>query len=156
MAVRTRVRSMLARLASRFPMEEINGHATCPTYLYRWQLWRHGDYALYLHHFVGDDWSKDLHDHPKRFISLGLKGDYVEWTRFGNHWYRAPWLRTFPARHAHRITVRPGHDAWTLVLVLRREREWGFWPTLYGTRQFVHWRTYVGDRELREQGKACP
>jgi hypothetical protein len=51
------------------PAEEINGHR-CPTYLYRWMLIKRQNWSIYLHHFVGDDWSLDLHDHPKRFISI--------------------------------------------------------------------------------------
>jgi hypothetical protein len=53
-----------------FKIEEINGSNRCPTYLYRWtllKLW--AGRGVYLHHFIGDDWSLDLHDHPKR---LGL------------------------------------------------------------------------------------
>ena len=61
--------------------EEINGGGICPTYLYRWVLCKlPRGYKAYLHHFVGDDWSLDYHDHPKRFISIGLWGSYVERT----------------------------------------------------------------------------
>src|SRR5438309_11151194 len=107
--------------------EEINGRNRCPTYLYRWHLFSTRWFKVYLHHFVGDDWSRDLHDHPKRFISIGLKGRYIEETPNGEREYRAPWLRTFPAEHIHRIRLRPGEDAWSLVIVLKAVRKWGFW-----------------------------
>jgi hypothetical protein len=58
--------------------EEINGHNRCPTYLYRWTILSTRWGKVYLHKFVGDDWSLDLHDHPKRFISIGLRGSYLE------------------------------------------------------------------------------
>lgn len=64
-----------AFLSRFFPAEEINGGGLCDTYLYRWvllTLW--GGRRLYLHHFVGDDWARDMHDHPKRFITVGLWG----------------------------------------------------------------------------------
>src|SRR5579872_58435 len=90
--------------------EEINGGDRCPTYLYRWNLLsRRGKFSVYLHHFVGDDWSYDLHDHPKRFISIGLWGWYIEERPSGGHTikrvYRAPWFRSFPAQYIHRIST---------------------------------------------------
>ena len=98
----------------------------CPTYLYRWTLFRlpFTSIAVYLHHFVGDDWSRDMHDHPKRFISIGLRGSYIEETPNGERIYTAPWMRTFPAAHVHRIRMAPGGSAWTLVLVLWTQRQW--------------------------------
>ena len=47
-----------------FKLEEINGHGRCSTYLYRWTLLAFRRLSVYLHHFVGDDWSRDMHDHP--------------------------------------------------------------------------------------------
>lgn len=124
-----------------FRMEEINGAEVCPTYLYRWTLLRLGKFcALYLHHFVGDDWARDRHDHPKRFISVGLRGGYVEETPEGERVYRAPWVRTFPAEHVHRLRMlAPGSECWTLVIVARAVRPWGFWKD----GRFVGWRDYV-------------
>ena len=49
-------------------------------YLVRWTLIKHKSWSLYLHQFLGDDWALDLHDHPKRFVSVGLKGKYIEET----------------------------------------------------------------------------
>ena len=130
--------------------EEINGGERCPTYLYRWTAveWKK-HFSVYLHHFVGDDWTRDLHDHPKRFISVGLWGWYIEETPTGKTIYRAPWLRTFPATHIHRLTV-PSKNCWTLVVVLKPVREWGFWHL----GEFVHWKTYVHSKTADEQ-KVC-
>jgi hypothetical protein len=142
-----------------FRKEEINGDGACPTYLYRWTLLRLGPIAVYLHHFVGDDWSRDLHDHPKRFITIGLKGKYREITPARAPWdlpgayevhdFRAPWIRTFPAEHRHRILA---NDCWTLVIVGQKVREWGFWHD--GT--FWPWRQYVNDRRMVTEVKSCP
>lgn len=140
--------------------EEINGRDRCPTYLYRWTVLRSRWGSLYLHHFVGDDWSLDLHDHPKRFISIGLRGRYVELTPdptsgTKGKTFTAPWLRTFPAEHIHRIRMvrgwlRESEDCWTLVLVLKATRPWGFWHL----GKFIGWREYVGS-ETADKMKAC-
>jgi hypothetical protein len=160
--------------------EEINGANRCPTYLYRWIVYgrRKRDsllarilgqplFKVYLHHFVADDWSLDLHDHPKRFISIGLKGGYIELTpgympedRLCDRQtvYSAPWIRTFPARHIHRLQMFRKHpdgevaDCWTLVIVLRSAREWGFWHL----GKFIHWREYVKPgATIADEMKAC-
>jgi hypothetical protein len=144
--------------------EEINGGNRCPTYLFRWTLfqWR-GRCSIYLHHFVNDDWSRDLHDHPKRFISIGLRGWYLEYTP-SDPWedacypepkvtrYSAPWIRTFPATHIHRLTV-PSKSCWTLVIVLKPVREWGFWHL----GRFIPWKSYVRgeDAAIADKMKAC-
>jgi hypothetical protein len=123
------VRKLLDRLFG--VPEEINGGERCPTYLWRWTILKwSGHFSIYLHHFVGDDWSFDLHDHPKRFISIGLWGWYIEQTpckhglesRTDIKIYRAPWIRSFPAEHIHRIEC-PTKNCWTLVAVLKPRRE---------------------------------
>jgi hypothetical protein len=152
------IRNLLNRV---FRMEEINGNNVCPTYLYRWPLLRAGSYfAVYLHKFVGNDWSIDLHDHPKRFVSIGLRGSYVEISPIDpsnplycrTREYRAPWVRTFPADHKHRlIGPTPERPCWTLVIVLRATRQWGFWPR----GSFVPWRKYVGASDVASR-RSCP
>lgn len=134
--------------------EEINGANRCPTYLYRWHVLSTRWFKAYLHHFVADDWSLDLHDHPKRFISVGLWGGYVEERPVMNGgcvWeeFRAPWIRSFPAEHIHRVSV-PSKSCWTLCIVLRQVRPWGFWHE----GEFIPWREYVGG-EVADRMKAC-
>jgi hypothetical protein len=125
--------------------ETMDGGGVCPTYLTRWTLFRLPFVAVYLHCFSGSDWAIDLHDHPKRFISIGLRGRYVEHTPTGTREWRAPWVRSFPAEHRHRLELRSGEFAWTLVIVGRATRPWGFW--LDG--RWLPWRRYV-----REHGRA--
>lgn len=141
--------------------EEINGRNRCPTYLYRWTVAKWRGRGIYLHHFVGDDWSLDLHDHPKRFVSIGLWGWYTEltpfepadseWAALGpvRHNFHAPWIRSFPARHIHRLEV-PSKNCWTLVIVGAPTRGWGFWHL----GKYIPWRDYV-DSETADQMKAC-
>jgi len=149
-----------------FQREEMDGDGRCPTYLVRWtllKLW--GGRSIYLHHFVGDDWSLDLHDHPKRFISIGLWGGYIEETfrpgaqscpcdqhaeHVSRRIYLAPWIRSFPAEHIHRLRLIDNKPCWTLVIVLKSVRRWGFW---HGGK-FVGWREYVGS-ETATKMKSC-
>ena len=142
-----------------FEREEMDGDGRCATYLVRWTLAKLGkDIGVYLHHFVGDDWSLDLHDHPKRFISIGLWGSYMEWTPDSSYptglrcrMFIAPWIRTFPAHHIHRITLDHGRPCWTLVIVLKAVRKWGFWHA----GEWVPWRKYVNS-EAATRMKSCP
>lgn len=130
--------------------EEINGGETCPTYLYRWTLLSIGWLKVYLHHFVREDWSKDLHDHPKRFVTIGLRGKYREITAEGEKVYRAPWIRSFPAEHAHRLEMIEGGTCWTIAIVFKTVRPWGF----IHEGRWIPWRQYV-DSETAEKMKTC-
>ena len=141
-ARRTKYMRLRRFMSRHFEREKINGGRRCPTYLFRWELLRLGGWALYLHEFVRDDWTTDLHDHPKRFVSVGLWGSYCEETPQGKRVYRAPWIRSFPATHIHRLSLIDGQRCWTLVLVLTTVREWGFWHAGVWSR----WKDYLRSR----------
>ena len=169
--------AVLKRLIDRvFAFEVIDG-GRCP-YLHRWRLASFGRKRfLYLHHFVGSDWSRDPHDHPKRFISIGLWGGYVEeshnWThrmallrfrelRAGRPFterfawpnrtvYRAPWIRSFPAAHIHRLILPPGGTCWTLVFTGRETKPWGFF---YQDGTWVEFQRYMRS-ERPDVAKDC-
>ncbi len=132
--------------------EEINGGDRCPTYMYRWVCFSCRWFKVYLHRFVGNDWSRDLHDHPKRFWSIGLCGSYNEESETGFKVYKAPWIRTFPAEHRHRLSLLT-RDCWTIVIVGRPVRDWGFWSS--GT--WIQWEEYVfgSKRHLADKARDC-
>ncbi len=131
--------------------EEINGDHRCPTYMYRWVMAQGQKWKAYLHKIVGDDWSRDRHDHPKRFISIGLWGSYLEETPSGLKRFRAPWIRSFPAEYQHRLST-PWGTCWTLCIVLETVREWGFWHE----GKWIHWRDYVdGVDGIADKMTAC-
>jgi hypothetical protein len=69
---------------------------------------------------------------PRRGHAGGLVLD-------GRREYHAPWVRTFPATHIHRLSLIDGQPCWTLVIVLRASRAWGFWHA----GQWIPWRKYV-------------
>ena len=154
---------MTARILDRLfgKAEEINGGHRCPTYMFRWTLLVTRRGKLYLHKFVGDDWSLDLHDHPKRFVSIGLWGSYWEsrdsligdCDPLPDLLWVAPWVRSFPAEHRHRIYgPTPERPCWTLVWVGVPEREWGFWHE----GRFMPWLDYVRGKDgIADKMKAC-
>lgn len=151
---------LIARLRDLLTPEEINGDGVCSTYLYRWTLLRTKRGKLYLHHFVGSDWARDMHDHPKAFLSIGLWGSYIESRRdaaTGNdvvETFRAPWFRIFGAEHTHRLDAT---NCWTLCFVGEAVREWGFYHQGLGRLHgvpgglWVKWDDYV--REYGEHRK---
>ena len=160
---------MMGLLNRLFRHEELSGDEACPTYMHRWTLMGFGRYGkVYLHKFVGDDWCIDPHDHPKGFLSIGLKGRYWEdyylvtpnsafLLDHGREW-RAPWIRYFPPEHIHRISLyrRSLRDytpvpCWTLCVVGRARRPWGFW--LRGEKHWVVWNKFVS--KYGKARKAC-
>ena len=125
-----------------FDMEQIDGDGLCPTYMYRWTLLRLFGWKVSLHHFVGNDWALDPHDHPKDFYSIGLWGEYTERYRnqtggYSTKVWVAPWCRFFPATHVHRIMSK---SCWTLVIVSRQKRNWGFY---LHDHQWWRWDQYI-------------
>ena len=140
-----------------FCHEEIDGGKICPTYLHRWTLLKCGEaFSVYLHHFVGDDWALDPHDHPKTFTSIGLLGfyfeeDYADLERPRTVLWMAPWFRKFQPEHRHRIWMPKGGSCWTICIVGRPQREWGFW---YHCEHWLPWKVYVKGGPGVER-KAC-
>ena len=127
---------------------EIIGLRGQEPYLTRWIVYRRRNGAgLYVHRFIGDD-SADSHDHPKHFTSIGICGSYDEEVFEPEHrWvhHRAPWFRSFPPSHRHRICLIDGEPAWTIVKVGPEIRTWGF----YTPTGWVDWRAYKPGEDLR-------
>ena len=111
-----------------------------------------------LHWIRRSDPGRDLHDHPRDFTSIILRGGYVEERPSGTAplWSEAPdgsqagpntvaTLHIAPkivrrrAEDLHRIAAVMPHTL-TLVLWGPRRRAWGF-ETAKG---WIPWRTYVG------------
>ena len=110
-------------------------------YLWRMKLADFGfGIRVYLHRYVGSDWSFDPHDHPKGFLSIGLRGGYVEevypfsrpLSRLQHtgpptsRQYRAPWIRYFGPTHRHRLRVVPRRGCLTICVTGWVVRTWGF------------------------------
>lgn len=119
-------------------------------YLRRLRIIQTPWFAVYLHEMHGPDADRDRHDHPFDFFSIILKGGYreqvqttpddfsdtrahlqfMEWPRWSGHFMRKTW--------AHRIEKLYETPTYTLVLVGRRTREWGFWTN----QGWIKWDKY--------------
>jgi hypothetical protein len=84
-----------------------------------------------------------MHDHPARFVSIGVKGRYIEETQGVERIFTAPWIRTFPASHIHRIRLCASQEAWTIVIIFPHVREFGFWRKGVWT----HWQKYFAENK---------
>lgn len=121
-------------------------------YLTRYILFECSWFGIYLHHFIGSDHDRALHDHPWKFISIILWGAYDEvhgidcngylvgydgdlltkkkHRRIGSFGYRAATWR-------HRVILTTP-EVWSLMLVSGRKRKWGFYPK----GKWCWWRKY--------------
>lgn len=97
-------------------------------YLIRWNIFECKYFSLKLHKILLSDYDCP-HDHPWTFISLIFAGGYVEYREVNGKWiseikhpldilYRS-------AETKHRLELH--QPAWTLVLTLKKRRQWGFW-----------------------------
>lgn len=116
------------------------------SYLLRWTLlsvpFSNGR-KIYLHKGLASDWSREPHDHPKTFISIGLKGSYIEeryivlnpntnpeWRslyKFEEVEFVAPWVRAFDTNVIHRLRAVDGQPFWTICLTGEKTTDWGFY-----------------------------
>ncbi len=134
---------------------EVIGPTDCPL-LHRWTLlpWGshgHSDWPLkvMVHHFLAQADDRVVHDHPRGFWTLVLKGCYDDMAPCSrcrgtgrardvlcyacdgkgvvlNERMRAGMLRHRPASHRHRTRVSD-QGCWTIVLMGPVRRRWGFW-----------------------------
>lgn len=118
-------------------------------------------WRVYVHHFVESDSGRDVHSHPWNFLTLILRGGYLETVpieryrrrilagKWPPHWPTPPLEQHFrrpgsllwrPHRWVHRVDLRDGREAWTLIVVsAKKGREWGFLTP----EGYVPWQDYV-------------
>ena len=97
---------------------------------YRYQLLKTRWFNLYLHQLDAPEWHPvGCHDHPWWFVTLLLKGGYLERQKVG---LMVSQKRRWPgqilyrdASHAHDV-ITPYGRSWSLVLTGRKSRDWGF------------------------------
>lgn len=121
----------------------------------KWTVLSTDRFKMFFHKFNGPDWTRDPHDHPAYFISIGLKGSYVEavYDQDGRVLYekewRAPWCRKFPATHIHRTVAVGSEGAFTLCFTGSWSQPWSFF--MDGER--VGWRNYLKGYRSRRLDK---
>lgn len=89
-------------------------------------------FGIYLHRFDNPDSRPTFHDHPWPFVSLILRGGYVEMRpeRPPRTVRRLNVMRVQDAHYIERLLRVP---TWSLMLVGRRQRKWGYIrPTVDG------------------------
>lgn len=106
-----------------FFLHEKLGKLECP-YLERWALLFYL-FSLRLHHWLASDDQRFFHDHGWWYISIVLKGHYIERSPSGCVWRRAGSIAFYPAIHRHSVIVNK--PCWTLLITGREKRVWGFW-----------------------------
>lgn len=100
-------------------------------YLVRLRIIQTPLFGIYLHRFDGPDPRPTLHDHPWNFTSIVLRGGYVERrldpiTMEVNETHRVRWTNRIKTHDAHAIMRLLRVPTWTLMLVGRRVRTWGY------------------------------
>jgi hypothetical protein len=127
--------------------------AGSPPLLTRYILFRTSAIGVYLHHFTRSDYDRALHDHPWPFVAIILKGGYTEehdQTIDGGkiqEWRGPGSILLRPAEWRHRVILTNG-PSWSLIVVGRRARKWGFWLP----EGWCWWRRHNEASNLCEDG----
>lgn len=105
-------------------------------YLRRWWMIATPWFGVALHKMTNGDAREIVHDHPFAFLSIILRGGYVERrlnprTMAIVEEHRVRWLNRVRTHDAHSITRLLRVPTWTLLLVGRTRRTWGFWSPLW-------------------------
>ncbi len=100
------------------------GNPDCP-YCWRWMinLWF---FSIRLHHWIGSDDQRYLHDHPYWFVTFILRGGYTDVTDSGSEHLGIGSIRLRPSKHKHTVLVDNG-GCWSLVIAAPETRRWGFY-----------------------------
>lgn len=122
--------------------------------LVRYVLFRLPSIGVYLHKLCRSDHDRALHDHPWPFISVILRHGYTEvhdQTIDGKTamvYHKPGTVLVRPAEWRHRVIIGHGCPAWTLVIVGRRTRKWGF----FTSTGWCWWRKYNYEKAICEDG----
>ena len=110
---------------------EVPDYDSDGNYLTRLRIVQTPWFGIYLHRFDAPDPRPTLHDHPWPFVSFVLRGGYVErrldpMTREVNERHRVSFVNRMRTHDAHAIVHLFRVPTWTLMLVGRRVRTWGY------------------------------
>jgi hypothetical protein len=107
--------------------------------------------AVRVHVILRSDNDRALHDHPWNYVSVILKGSYVEVTP-GGFKLRKPGSIAFRrATDKHRLVLVPGESAGddnvvTLFITTRSRQSWGFFPNADDLSEKIVWDKYLGEK----------
>jgi hypothetical protein len=150
--------SLASKALARLDRKDI-GDGRGNTFFVRYTVAKTRWFSVYLHQFFRSDAERCLHDHPWPFVSIILRGGYWEEMFRPNspvefatnrHWRRPGSVLRRTAETSHRIVLEPGTKPWSLVIVGRKVRDWGFWtPTGW-------WKWRPGGTPICEDGEEAP
>ncbi len=92
-------------------------------YLIRRSIFTCKYFAIKIHNILLSDYDCQ-HDHPWSFVTIILKGGYVEHTQNGSKVYGAGSILFRPSEFLHRLEIH--QPVWSLVITFKKVREWGF------------------------------
>lgn len=103
------------------------GLPECP-YVYRWMIGHSKIGSIRLHHWLGPDDDRAKHDHPWSYVTIILKGWYLDCNPGGATLMAPGEVHVRPATHQHTVIPSPQSGCWTLMFTGPVKRPWGFWP----------------------------
>ena len=95
-------------------------------YLTRWRIIQTPWFGMYLHLIWRADNDRHLHNHPWNFMSIILRGGYLELTEIGNRRWRPGSMHRMGANHFHAIKSLDREPTVTLVFVGKKKQDWGY------------------------------
>jgi hypothetical protein len=99
------------------------GRVECP-YIKRWVFNFHF-FSIRIHHWLHSDDARHFHDHPWWYLTLVLKGGYVDSSPDGLDILKMGSIRFRKATHKHSVLIFD--PSWTILLTGPKKRVWGFW-----------------------------
>lgn len=105
-------------------------------YLIRYSLLNCKFFSIKIHNILVSDYDC-AHNHPWAFITLLLRGGYVEYTPEGSKVYGAGSLLYRPATYIHKLEIH--QPVWSFVITFKKTQPWGF----FTSKGWVEWFKYT-------------
>ncbi len=126
------------RITHMIKWAESLGRPECP-YIKRW-VFSCPFFSLRLHHWLASDDQRHYHDHPWWYVTLILKGGYIDRSPKENIVLVAGDFAFRKATHQHTVEVAKG-GCWSLLFTGPEKRVWGFWVNgKFKKRNKYFWR----------------
>lgn len=107
----------------RFEIPDYDNPAGPPSRI-RWRLLHTPWFGIYVHKWLQPDPRPTLHDHPWPFLSLILRGGYVEKTIHGIR--EVKWANWTSKHKFHTVTKLMRIPTWSLMFVGKTGPTWGY------------------------------
>jgi len=95
------------------------------SYARRWVL-NFGIFSIRVHNFMRSDDKRFFHDHGWSFLTIVLRGGYIDVSPDGKDKLTVGSIRYRKDEHKHYVKVEE-IGCWTLLFTGPNKRKWGFW-----------------------------